>query len=197
MAHTTRAFDVEIAQTASNRPIWPGDSDPDDGSEFQGNARYNDLRALNLDEAWRAIERDRDDLAKFTEQGILPDSNLVDFDEGGPDDVEQQLYRAVLSLDSGVSGVVAALAAIGCVPFSSCNGGAFGGAHAAPFPVVRFFAPGEVIDELMSCARQSAVGFEIDPGGWIEVYARRIEDMVAFAGEIFQQLATASVSKQR
>jgi hypothetical protein len=38
---------------------------------------------------------------------------------------------------------VLALGAAGCIPFWSCNGGAFGGDHSSPVPTVKFFAKAE------------------------------------------------------
>jgi hypothetical protein len=57
--------------------------------------------------------------------------------------ITEELYENeswLFGLDIGVASTVIALSAARCVPFSSCNGGAYGGSHHEFHLVVAFYA---------------------------------------------------------
>ena len=70
------------------------------------------------------------------------------------DDGEEGLF----GLDLGVASCVIALWAAGRIPFSSCNGGAFGDMHHERNPLVAFFAMRAWLPVLMTMAEEANVG---------------------------------------
>lgn len=78
-----------------------------------------------------------------------------------------------------------ALSAAKCVPFSSCNGGAFGGHHHERYPVVAFYAPVQVIGFLIALAEGADIGLE--GSHHLDAYANDIRKMRAFAGAVVRK----------
>lgn len=167
--------------------------------DFEANATYHDLRPLDWSDTEIALQRDRSALARH-----LAGESIEDFSESlsaeGPepvfeitdDDLFLELFRARDALDMGVGGAVAALAAIGCTPFDSCNGGAFGGSHNSAYPIIRFFAPAHIFPEIAKCASMAGVELEIDPLGRVELTAGKIEPIMTFAERIVERLGPRS-----
>jgi hypothetical protein len=87
----------------------------------------------------------------------------------------------------GVASSVIALSAARCVPFSSCNAGAFGGHHHEAYPVVAFHARPAHVDLLLECAKEAGCGLEHGSNGCIVLYAREIESLRRFAAEVIQR----------
>lgn len=162
--------------------------------EFEANESYHDLRPLDWSDVAIALDRDRMALAKHLAGELIEDNVVCEREvadrsyEITDDDLFLELFRARDALDAGVSSAVTALAATGCTPFTSCNGGAFGGHHSSPYPVVRFFAPAHVFPDIDACANSAGVELEIDLLGRVEVRTHKVEMMVAFAEAIIERL---------
>lgn len=90
---------------------------------------------------------------------------------------------AFFGLDPGVASTVAALAAFGCVPFSSCNAGLAGGHHQESLPLVAFHAKPAHIETLKSCAEKAGVGLvnEAQNGSALVVFSDRLAPLQSFA----------------
>ena len=96
----------------------------------------------------------------------------------------------IFGLDVGVASTVVALPAARCVPFSSCNGGAFGGSHYEGHPVVGFFGRPEMAELLLHCARESDAGLRDDYFGVLVVCADDIRKMRMFADAVIRRRAS-------
>ncbi|NWM10604.1 hypothetical protein, partial [Escherichia coli] len=92
----------------------------------------------------------------------------------------------MMGLEIGVASTVAALSAAGCVPFASCNGGAFGGPHHESHPLVVFCARREHLPLLLAAAELTGVGMESGQMGEVMVYADDIRRMPAFAATLLE-----------
>lgn len=90
----------------------------------------------------------------------------------------------MMGLDLGVATTVAALSAAACVPFASCNGGAYGGLNHETYPLVMFYARPQAVPHLLAAADRAGVGLESDSSGEVCVYADDIRRMRLFAVEL-------------
>lgn len=95
----------------------------------------------------------------------------------GAKDVADEFFS---SLDPGIASTALALGATGCIPFWSCNGGAFGGDHSSPVPTIKFFAKAEHVTALTAAADKSGVELQQDEHGRCAVSAASVDVMRAF-----------------
>lgn len=172
-----RSFHAPLLRAIDAQALAVPDVDAASQDEFEGNAYYMDLRGFRLADAASVLQRERSIVAGWQESGVLLE---LEEDESGDDPLPH--------LDTGVASAVVALSVAGCVPFTSCNAGAFGGVHSAPFPIVRFFAPANVVDLLLSCAEEAGVGLQLDDDGCVELSAVQITDMMNFADTLVARL---------
>lgn len=116
--------------------------------------------------------------------------NSHDLDDEYPS-IEDELYEdpdGIYGLDIGVASTVVALSAARCLPFASCNGGAYGGGrHHEWHPLVAFFGRPQMAALLLECAEQSGVGICSRPAGDVLVYAADVRDMRSFADALMQR----------
>jgi hypothetical protein len=112
------------------------------------NHYYRDLRWMDL-EGYQVIRADEDALLTYVEDGNDPGS-----DEAWEEFCDNEVYR--LDLDPGVATTVAALAALGAVPFTSCTGGP---GHYETHPLVGFWATEEHLLKVLEAADE--VGVEV------------------------------------
>ena len=142
------------------------------------NRSYIDLRRLTWSEARHAYIAEGDFIRRIEESSDptmeydqIEDERLIDFDE-------------LFGLDIGIASSVVALSAARCVPFSSCNAGAYGGSHHEDHPVVAFFARSATANLLLECAQESKTGLENSHQGSLIAYANDIRRMREFADAI-------------
>lgn len=105
-----------------------------------------------------------------------------------------------LGVDLGVNSLVAALRACHCLPFYSCNGGAFGEAHNDSHPVVAFFWRKEVAPLIRMAAVRSEAGLMHNHSGGVTAYARNVEAMIGMAEFLYthrQEIASSRRRKSR
>lgn len=172
-----KSFQAPLVRVIDAQALAVPDVDAAAEDEFEGNAYYMDLRGFRLVDAASVLQKERSVVACWQESGVLPD---LEEDDSGDDPLQH--------LDIGVASAVVALSAAGCVPFTSCNAGAFGGAHSASFPIVRFFAPANIVDLLLTCAEEAGVGLQLDGDGCVELSAEQIADMMNFADTLVARL---------
>jgi len=110
----------------------------------------------------------------------------LDLLESYDSDSEIELAEQLIGLDLGVASSVVALAAAGCISFSSCNGGVLGDHHHEDYPQVSFFARRPSIRVLLACAEISGAGLENESGGALQVYADDTMKMIGFAQELLR-----------
>lgn len=91
-------------------------------------------------------------------------------------------------LDLGVASAVVALSVIGCIPFNSCKGGAFGGDHDASAPVVGFYARPEQLQTICDVSASRDVTLCAERGAlWLS--SSSPEAMMSWAANLMQQLS--------
>lgn len=175
-------FDVDIErQISPERLRWPSASQARDGSGFGGNRDYYDLRGQHWSDVGDVLREEHELIARI-EQAEDPDEESELIEEEFTEDP-----GVMMGLDLGVASAVVALSAAGCVPFASCNGGAFGGLHHESHPLVAFLARREHVPLLLEAAERSGVGMESDEVGEVMVYADDIRRMPLFAAKLLER----------
>ncbi len=176
-------FDVEIVRRLDSVALtWPERHEAVTDSGLGGNRCYQDLRGFTWAEAKR-VYRYEADLISRLEKTSDPESEYHS--------IEDELYEdpdGIYGLDIGVASTVAALSAARYLPFTSCNGGAYGGGrHHEWHPLVAFFGRPQMAALLLECAEQSGAGISSRPSGDILVYATDVRDMRGFADAVIQR----------
>lgn len=140
------------------------------------NHYYRDLRWMD----WS----DYQDICDYEQE-------LLDYrDEGGDlqsDDALEQFEDNLcftLDLDPGIASTVAALAAAGAVPVTSCSGDE---GHYETHPLVVFWATEDLKDVLIECAAAAGVKLE-SVGSQLMVYHESgVSPLMSFAENLFDQ----------
>jgi hypothetical protein len=118
---TYRKFDVNVVRGLEFGELaWPDRGDATHDSSLGCNIEYADLRGLSWTEAKRVFALESE-LIGGIEQAMNVDAEC--------ESIEDRLYRSAENLhglDLGVASTVVCLSAAKCIPFASCNGGAFG-----------------------------------------------------------------------
>jgi hypothetical protein len=173
---TYPTFDVDITrEIVLNELGWPAPGDASDESGLGCNREYADLRRLGWKVA-KNVHAAEGELIERLERAEDPAAEYDKInDEAGEDGSD------LLGLDIGVAAVVASLSAVGCVPFTSCNGGAYGHHHHEAYPLVAFFAKPWMADLLLGAAADSGIGLANQTGGCVVAYADDIRRLRAFA----------------
>lgn len=138
------------------------------------NHHYRDLRFLTWEDYHRFVEQ---------EQALLDYDGDLGSDEAMFEFEDNEVY--MLDLDPGVATTVAAIAASGGVPVSSCNGGP---GHYETHPLVFFWCPEVLLPRFQKAADQTGVNLTGTSGGILVWHENSIEPMREFA----KALATAS-----
>jgi hypothetical protein len=192
---THTIFEVEIERNVITEHLgWPEPGAASTDSGLGLNRCYADLRRLPWSEAKRVYAREEELVARIA---------ASDDPEEEYEIIEDELYEdpeGIYALDIGLASTVVALSAARCVPFSSCNAGAFGGSHHELYPVVAFYGRPEMLVLLLECAEVSGVGLCNENGGGLVVYAADIRHMRAFAHALIQRRAASRAlrfSRQR
>lgn len=163
---TEPVFDLEITRVIRPDELtWVEGEDAADDTGLGNNRDYRDLRATTWAEVDEAIRIERDCL-----------------DRAAADALRSLEPQEIQDLEIGVAGAALALAAAGCVPFTSCNGGALGGHHQEVYPLVAFYLPEPAIGAIIAAAEEAHAGLFQDPSlGTVHVFVRQLSDMLAFA----------------
>lgn len=149
------------------------------------NHDYVDIRGIDLDDALAAIKEEADLLKRIAD-------TPADRQEDDLNELEDELIEEMSPLGAfeiGVAGLVYGLSALGCVPISSCNGGAFGGPHALPHPWIIFYAPLSVVDQLLQAAEATDTGLINNYSGMLEAFADDIRKFNRMAHLLVTQVS--------
>ena len=169
-------FGVEIERCIIPPQLsWPEPGAAMDDTSLGCNRSYLDLRRLTWLEARRVYSIEGEHIARI-EASPIPEQEY--------DHIEDELYddpEGIYGLDIGIASTVVALSAARCIPFSSCNGGTFGGSHHELHPVVAFFSRPETFSLLSECAEKTNSGLSLGQMGNLIVYVNDIRNMRAFA----------------
>lgn len=157
-------FEVEIVRAVRIEELaWIEGEDAADDTGLGCNRDYRDLRATSWSEVDEAISVERQRFEQSQTQGFMDSHEIRE-------------------LDVGVAGATLALAAAGCVPFASCNGGGLGGRHEYEYPLVAFYLPPLAVAPVVAAAAEAGAGLFQDPRyGTVQVYGRRLIDLHQFA----------------
>jgi hypothetical protein len=183
-------FDVEVVREVDPGALgWPEPGEAQDETGLGCNRSYIDLRRQSWAEARRAIDLESQLIERIesasdpeAEYGLVEDE-LFESDEG--------LY----GLDLGIAGAVIALSAAGCVPFASCNAGAFGGRHHESYPVIVFYARAEAVEALLAAAAEADIG--MGGGEWLDAYTDDIRKMTRFAAALCARSGAFRAARKR
>ena len=174
-----RKFDVDIARDVSfERLTWPRPGEAVDEYGLGMNRQYMDLRRLPWSEAKRVFDEETgliERIEKFTE----PEEEY--------DAIEEELFDKLDDLDLGVASTVIAVSAARCVPFTSCNAGAYGGRHTEQHPLVGFFARVPMGKLILACAEDCPIGLHTHENGCLVAYADDIRAMRKFAATLIER----------
>jgi hypothetical protein len=153
---------------------WFEGEDAGEDSGLGCNRDYRDLRGATLGDAHRVLQEER----RLMDQLAADEWELAK-SEGGPE---------VEGLELGVASVVFALSVIGCIPFNSCNGGAFGGDHQAEGPVVGFHARPDHLKTICDVSGSGDVTLCAERGAlWLS--SSSPEAMMSWAASLMQHLS--------
>jgi hypothetical protein len=159
---------------------WPDEADAASDSLEANHYYMADVRLVRWEDVDSVLEREREVLpllasADDAESEWEAQSERISAAAGG---VADEFFS---SLDPGIASTALALGAVGCIPFWSCNGGAFGGDHSSPDPIVRFFAKAAHVPALTAAAEKSGAKLHQDEHGRCAVSAEGVDVMRAFA----------------
>lgn len=165
------------ANTASVPPLslsylaWFEGEDAAEDSGLGCNRDYRDLRGMTSADLLRVIRAETSLIDQVLDDG-LTDSAL----EADPD-----CALEVEELELGTASAVVALSVIGCIPYTSCNGGVFGGTHAADRLMVGFYMRPAHVEIVREASRSAGVELTNDRCGGVYVVAVDPRSMIAFA----------------
>lgn len=169
------------------RLAWPDDGDAASDSLEANHDYIRDIRLARLEDVERVIARERPVLSLLS---AAPDAE-AEWEVQRERIAAQSIDAAddyFVALDPGVASATLALGAIGCIPYWSCNGGAYGGHHASPRPTIQFFARAEHAPLLLSSAQHASVGLSQDEHGRCAIVAESLDAMLAFALALSEKL---------
>lgn len=185
MSFTHKRFNVgDIEQQLNiSRLDWPVRGGAGGESTLGGNRHYQDLRLMDWAEARRVLDVEAeyvrrieaaDDVREIIE--TIDEEREAEWDgDGDP----------LFGLDIGVAGAVIALSAARCIPFSSCNGGAFEGGHHERHPLVAFYVRPQLASIMVGAAKAAGAGLQ----GAALLYAEEITAMMRFAEQLYLRRA--------
>jgi hypothetical protein len=175
-------FDVDVFRRLDSESLrWPKQGEASDDSGLGGNRAYSDLRRLSWTDAKKAFALEGELIAR------IENAEDSDAECDAIDDELNERDDHLFGLDVGVASTVVCLSAAGCVPFSSCNGGAFGGRHQEAYPLVAFFAKAQMVDLLLTAATNADIGLENHASGYAMAYSDDIRKFRNFAGHLISQ----------
>jgi hypothetical protein len=178
---------------------WPEAGEAASESGLGCNRVYIDLRRLSWTEARRVLAEEASVIARTEKAGNAEDECSI---------IEEESYESevdLYGLDIGVASTVVALSAARCVPFSSCNAGAFGGTHHENYPVIAFYAKPKTADLLLVIATEVDVGIENGTYGCVVMFSNDIRKFPRFADAMIRrrrefnafQLSAPKIAKRR
>ncbi|MGE0294498.1 MAG: hypothetical protein AB7P97_19265 [Hyphomonadaceae bacterium] len=191
-----KTFAVEIRRDLSAKDLgWYDEEHESAEQELGGNRRYEDLRAFGWSDVATALEIERDVIAQITALDLTADEEKLGHREEAAWEILEELEAAqdtwsmwggpLWGLDVGVASAVIAVSAAGCVPFSSCNAGAFGRHHNSTYPNVGFYMRAPTLPTMLACAERAGVSLTPGYDGSALLLAKNVDDLLAFASACY------------
>lgn len=149
---------------------WFEGEDAGDDSGLGCNRDYRDLRGKTWADVRRVLECERRLMFDVETAKWVPG-----VDGEGPE---------LDGLELGVATAVTALSALGCIPFTSCNGGWFGGVHASARLIVGFYLRPYHLPSIQKAAAQADAALLAEQHGGLYVRADNPAALMAFAAAL-------------
>lgn len=182
-------LDVTIERDVDTASLsWPAPGEAGADGGLGCNRQYEDLRGHSWAEARRVFDLEHELIARIEN---------AENSEDAYEALQDELYESdedLYGLDIGVASIVVALSAARCVPFSSCNGGVFGGHHYETHPLVAFFARPWMVPLLLSLATEADIGLVNRPEGCLVAYAGEIRKLRSFAANVINHRTSIHAS---
>lgn len=170
-----------------SRLSWPSPRDAEDDSGLGGNRQYFDLRGVGWRDAAQMIKDEGALLVRLSSASDLAEEARA-IEEEAEEELEKGDFHILWGLDVGVAAAVISLAAAGCVPFASCNGGVFGeGRHHELYPLVAFYMRARIAEQISVAAEESGAGLYMGDRGTLQVYASSPWTLHEFAKRVFDR----------
>lgn len=181
MAFAHKRFDVgKLKRRLDPTQLdWPKPGGAGSDATLGGNQQYQDLRLLDWAEARRVLDVEAEYIRRI-EAAADPEVEIERVREEREQEWEEE-DDPLYSLDLGVAGAVIALSAARCIPFSSCNGDAFGEGHYETHPLVMFHMRPQLVPIFLEAAIAAGVGLEGD----VMLYSADVPSIVRFAEELY------------
>lgn len=174
---TKTAIKIKINQ---KKLLWP----PDEHFPFLGwavgNNKYFDLHSAKWADAQKMLDEDAAHLKQIEAASIpaLAAKNLAEKLENDPN---------WSGLDIGLTGTVYTLAAFGCLPAASCNGGVLlERRHHETYPLIVFFLQQKHQIPIIKSARRTKVGLGNADKGALVLYASDLRNIHAFGYDLYK-----------
>jgi hypothetical protein len=91
----------------------------------------------------------------------------------------------LFGFDLGTNALSAALAAARCLPFYSCNGGAFEDGHNDTYPLVAFFCRASIFPFIEEAARKVDAGLEYNHSGGLTAFGSDLDTLINMAAALY------------
>ncbi|WP_230175170.1 hypothetical protein [Rhizobium sp. CECT 9324] len=153
---------------------WPTAGELAGRHTLAGNQVYEDLTWLSWKDVARLLDLEKSFIERI-DSSASPSEEMTA--------IEDELYEdpeGLLRLDLGVAACVASLSAMGCIPSSSCNGGAFGGYHLEAYPLVTFLADRASARRVLKIAERAGLGLRQDDG-YLVLYSDDARKFLSFS----------------
>jgi hypothetical protein len=181
-----KRFDVDVAIALDlSRLSWPRRGEAADESHLGLNRMYFDIRGALWREAETMLQTELDVIQRVTTSSA-PDQEMDVVDEEMDETCDDTGEHPLWGLDLGVAGATFALSAAGCIPFTSCNAGAFGSRHhQEAYPLVAFYMRPKVASVITDAAMDAGAGLFQHPNGSLQVYGSAIGHILGFAHALY------------
>jgi hypothetical protein len=177
-----KEFDIPITRDVEPNALdWP--SEDDLASEtLGGNRDFNPLGRIDWLEVRIAVDEERDIVDRIAKSQD-PEADYREWLEGNEESDEPALH----GFDLGTNALAAALSAARCLPFYSCNGGAFDEGHHEEYPLVAFFCPTGIFPFVYAAVERGGAGLEYNHAGGLTVFARNVDAMIDTAAALYER----------
>ncbi|GGI32279.1 hypothetical protein [Bradyrhizobium guangdongense] len=175
-------FDIPITRDVELHALeWPSDDDLK-SETLGGNRDFSPLGRMGWVEVGITLDEEEaiiDDIAESQDPGTAY--------RGWFETNEESDEPALCGFDLGTNALAAALSAARCIPFYSCNGGAFDDGHHEKYPLVAFFCPTGIFPFVFAAAEKAGAGLEYNHAGGLSIFARNVDALIGAAAALYER----------
>jgi hypothetical protein len=177
-----RVFDIPITRDVEPSALdWPSDDDLE-SETLGGNRDFSFLGRIGWLEVGITLEEEEQVIEEIAESQD-PDMAYREWFETNEEFDEPALY----GFDLGTNALAAALSAARCIPFYSCNAGAFDDGHHEEYPLVAFFCPTGIFPFVFAAAEKAGAGLEYNHAGGLSIFARNVDALIGVAAALYER----------